>query len=104
MFKKLAELTELEQIIERLPQTARVRVLAQVQSHEQTFPLYSISMGSTDPSAPTMGFFAGVHGLERIGSKVVLAYLKTISELLRWDESLNHKLERTRLVFFPIVN
>jgi Zinc carboxypeptidase len=104
MSSKLVELSELESIIESLPKTARVKTLGQVQVHENVFPLYGISLGSTDPVAPTLGFFGGVHGLERIGSKVVLAFLKTISELMRWDETLHLKLEKTRLVFFPVVN
>jgi hypothetical protein len=104
MFNKLPELTELEKIIDRLPKSARVRTLGTVVSQELAFPLYSITLGSEDPQAPTLGLFAGVHGLERIGSKVVIAYLNTIVELLRWDDTLLHKLERTRLVFFPIIN
>lgn len=104
MFKQLSELTELERIIERLPKSARVRTLGQIAAKEHTFPLYSITLGNPDPAAPTLAFFGGVHGLERIGSKVVLAFLSTISELMRWDDTLLHKLESTRLVFFPIVN
>jgi len=51
-----------------------------------------------------VGFFGGVHGLERIGSEVVVAYLKTLLKRLQWDRLLHQKLENVRLIFMPLVN
>jgi hypothetical protein len=45
-----------------------------------------------------------VHGLERIGAEVVIAFLQNIVTRLRWDTTLQRQLERMRLVFMPIVN
>ena len=70
----------------------------------RALPLYAIAVGTQDPSAPAVGFFGGVHGLERIGSAVVLAYLQSIVGRLKWDATLHHQLEQVRLVFMPIVN
>jgi hypothetical protein len=51
-----------------------------------------------------LAFFGGVHGLEKIGSEVILSYLQTIIQLLDWDEELDKRLQNSRLVFMPIVN
>jgi hypothetical protein len=51
-----------------------------------------------------VGFFGGVHGLERIGAEVVMAYLQNIATRLRWDGTLHRQLETVRLVFMPLVN
>jgi hypothetical protein len=51
-----------------------------------------------------VGFFGGVHGLERIGAEVVIAYLAHLVARLRWDEALHRQLESLRMVFMPLVN
>jgi hypothetical protein len=30
------------------------------------FPVFTASLGSSDPQAPAVGFFGGIHGLERM--------------------------------------
>lgn len=98
------ELDELHQILERLPTGAEVHQLGEVSCKKECFPLIAVTLGSQDPKAPSLGFFGGVHGLERIGSRVCLSHLSTITELARWDESIQTALQHTRLVFFPVVN
>ena len=51
-----------------------------------------------------MGFFGGVHGLERIGAQVVIAFLGGLVARLGWDTTLHRQLEQVRLVFMPLVN
>jgi hypothetical protein len=66
--------------------------------------LQVITLGTADLRYPAIGFFGGVHGLERIGVRLVTSYLRTLVERLRWDATLEHQLERLRLVFMPLVN
>lgn len=68
------------------------------------FPLYCIGLGNPSPEVPSIGFFGGVHGLERIGAEVVIAFLHSIVMRLQWDATLHRQLESVRLVFMPIVN
>ncbi|TGS58389.1 M14 family zinc carboxypeptidase, partial [Mesorhizobium sp. M1C.F.Ca.ET.176.01.1.1] len=56
------------------------------------------------PQAPAIGFFAGIHGLERSGSQLVLDYMRALLARLEWDELLVRQLQSIRLVFMPIVN
>ncbi|MES2508495.1 MAG: M14 family zinc carboxypeptidase [Pseudomonadota bacterium] len=68
------------------------------------FPVFTAAIGSRDPQAPAVGFFGGIHGLERIGSQVILHYMRALLFRLEWDELLHRQLEKVRLVFMPIVN
>lgn len=101
---RIPELSILEGLISSLKHHARVEILDTVRHGKLSFPLYSIVLGSTKPDAPSIGFFGGVHGLERIGSQVVLAYLETLAAELEWDEVLQRQLTEMRMVFMPIVN
>ncbi len=102
--KHFRELTDLESLIEGFGKRARHRVVAEVTHEGKTYPLYCVSLGSQDPKAPAVGYFAGAHGLEKIGSEVVLAYMHTLLELMRWDRQIQVRLRHSRLVFMPILN
>jgi hypothetical protein len=102
--RRLPELATLERLFKSLEGKARIRTEATVNYDEIDFPLYSITLGSEDPAAPSIGVFGGVHGLERIGSEVVIAWLQTLSEILNWDETFRERLKTSRIVLMPIVN
>jgi hypothetical protein len=98
------ELQQLERIIEQFGERAEVQVIERIPYKNHEFPIHCITLGSNKPDVPVLAFFGGVHGLEKIGSEVILAYLQTLSELLDWDEEFLARLENSRLVFVPIVN
>ena len=101
----LPELLALEKIIELGAPHLQVRVLRQVQAApDASFPILAIGLGNPAADAPAMGFFGGVHGLERIGAQVVIAYLQNVVMRLGWDATLHHQLEHMRMVFMPVVN
>jgi zinc carboxypeptidase len=99
-----AELGELERIIEEARAYLEVAVTCEVETGSQRFPVYALALGTTDPQAPAVGFFGGVHGLERIGTRVLLVFLRSLMARLPWDGALQGLLERVRLVFMPLVN
>lgn len=98
------ELAFLEGLLEDLHGRARIEQVARVSFATETFPIYTVVLGSQDPSAPTLALTGGMHGQEKIGSQVVLSALETLTELLRWDEMTNLALERSRIAFLPIAN
>lgn len=109
MKKPFPELALVNSLADSLPAVAGARVeqlgtLPLPNGGGREFPLLAFTMGSRDPSAPVLGITGGVHGLERIGSQVVLSFLLSTAERLRWDETLQRDLERVRLVFVPLVN
>ncbi len=101
---KFPELEQLEGIIEQLGERAQTEVIERIQYQDHEFPIHCITLGSTQPDVPVLAFFGGVHGLEKIGSEVILSYMETISQLLDWDQEFLARLEKSRLVFVPIVN
>jgi len=101
---ELPELTELERIIHEGAAHLEARVVCRVASGERHFPVYAITLGNPSPEIPAVGFFGGVHGLERIGAEILVAYLHSLVMRLQWDTMLHRQLESVRMVFMPIVN
>lgn len=102
--KSFVELQQLESLIRQFGDRARIEIVERIQYKQSEFPIHCISLGSTEPDVPVLAFFGGVHGLEKIGSEVILSYLQTLCELLDWDTELQERLKKSRLVFVPIVN
>ena len=103
--KHLPELEALERIIDLGGTQLDAKVVYRVTPHTGAdLPVYAIGIGNHSPDAPAIGFFGGVHGLERIGAEVVIAYLHNLVMRLQWDTTLHQQLQSVRLVFMPIVN
>jgi len=98
----LPELVALEQAINL--GGAHLAVSCAWSAGEPKLPVYQVTLGNADPAVPAVGFFGGVHGLERIGAQVVIAWLQGLVVRLAWDETLHRQLEQVRLVFMPLVN
>lgn len=100
----LPELRELERILELGHHRLDVKVACQVNAKDKSFPVYELALGNPDPKLPAIGFFGGIHGLERIGTQVLLYFLRSLLTRLEWDNSLHHLLQDVRLVFMPLIN
>jgi len=102
--KKLPELWQLEQIISRTKHPLSVKEEASVAVAGQDLPLYSIEMTPFRAGLPTLIITAGVHGLERIGTQVLLSYIEMLLSRVSWDVVIQKQLSEMNLVFLPIVN
>lgn len=102
--RHLPELAQLNAIIDRGSRWLRCDTVLQVQTGQHSLPVQVLELGSRKPRVPVFGLFGGVHGVERIGSQILLAWLHTLVERLHWDEALHRRLEQMRLVIMPIVN
>jgi Zinc carboxypeptidase len=100
----LPELIELERIIQEGKPYLESRIVCDIGLKGHRFPVYVLSIGSKDPTAPAVGFFGGVHGLEKIGTRVLLAFLRSLLSRLKWDTVLHHQLASVRLIFMPLIN
>jgi Zinc carboxypeptidase len=99
-----AEFEDLTAILAAGASRFEPREIGEIRAGRHSFPLMTASIGSTDSQAPAIGFFGGVHGLERIGSQLVLDYMRALLRRLEWDELLHEQLRSVRLIFMPIVN
>ncbi len=105
MSTKLPELDALERIIELGAGWLESRVVCDIKlSGGRSYPVPVITLGNPDLRVPAVGYFGGVHGLERIGAEVVISYLHSLVMRLQWDSTLHKQLESVRLVFMPVVN
>ncbi len=100
----LPELAELESLLRQAGPLLQQHELGQVAVGGGSLPLLALTLGNPDPAVPAVGFFGGVHGLERIGAEVVMAFLASLISRLHWDSSLHRMLESLRVVFLPLVN
>lgn len=99
------ELKALERIIELGAGRLEARVACEARAPGGgTYPVHVITLGNPAPEVPAVGYFGGIHGLERIGAAVVIAYLQSLVMRLQWDSTLHKQLESVRMVFMPIVN
>lgn len=98
------ELHELERIAAAGDTKVEARVLCRIPCDGVELPIHSFILGNPDPAVPAIGFFGGVHGLERIGADVVISFLQSVIGRLRWDTTLHAQLEGLRLLFIPVVN
>jgi hypothetical protein len=64
-------------------------------------PIHAFRFGTGDPVLIITG---GVHGLERIGTEVALAFLISLVARLDWDQVLHDALARCRVIVVPLVN
>lgn len=108
MFKELHEVTKLTQLSELWPSECqdlvRTEVLTEITYQNETFPIHAFVIGSSDKSVPTLGLFGGVHGLERVGTHVLLGFLKSFLIQGQWDASLRDSLKNFRIVAIPLIN
>lgn len=100
----LPELEELERIIEMAGSRLEIATPATVEAGGRRLPVYTLALGARQKDAPAMAFIGGVHGLERIGTRVVTAFLRSLVARLGWDMALHAQLDQVRLVFMPLVN
>ena len=105
MLTELPELAALQRIVELGAAHLQCRTVCEVEmAGGGAYPVQVVTLGNPDPAVPAVGFFGGVHGLERIGAEVVLAHLHSLVMRMQWDSTLHRQLESLRLVFMPLVN
>jgi hypothetical protein len=94
----LDALLVIEQLAAARPEA--VRELARVEA----MPIYAFRFGTAEPGAPAFLVTGGVHGLERIGTEVAIAFLSSLVARLGWDSVLHDALARCRVIVVPLVN
>lgn len=100
----LPEQQQLEKLLAIASTTVRSEIITTIDYHDLSFPVQACFLGSEAADVPVLAVIGGVHGVERIGSQVVLAFMETLMQRLQWDQSLITGLEKLRLLFVPIVN
>jgi hypothetical protein len=103
----ISELEHCEQLARLYPRFFRLQKLSEVEAATGPEPIYRFDLCDTEriePSAPVFGLFAGVHGIEAIGVKILLSFLDHILEQTSWNAAVRDLLARVRVTGIPIVN
>jgi hypothetical protein len=100
----LTEIIQIEKLLAEFPNEALGQILGQVGTAHEKYPIYQISIGSRNPQAPVLGLIAGVHGLERVGSQVIISLLTSLLRIQTWDEPLADLLKKIRIFAIPTLN
>lgn len=100
----LPELEEIERLLAAGAPYLTGHIAARSDIGDRQLPVHVLTLGSDRADVPAIGIFGGVHGLERIGAEVVIAFVASLVARLRWDDSLHHLLQSLRMVFMPLVN
>jgi len=104
MQQHLPELAELIRLLDEAPPELSAQIAHTVQVDGKDLPIHVLTLGNPDPALPAIGYFGGVHGLERIGTRVLLVYLRGLINRLKWDPMMHRQLDMLRMVFVPLVN
>ena len=102
--KLLPELYQIEYLIDQSPNYLSSEILCEIPVGSRAVPVHALTLGSSATESPCIVFTAGIHGLERIGTQVVVAFLETLLGRLRWDVVFINLLKQIRIVFIPLLN
>ena len=103
----IPELAEYEALARKHPQFFRLRRILDVETRAGQEPLYAFELCDAAVSGtelPVLGLFAGVHGIEAIGVKILQRFLDHLLEQTEWNENIRLLLRRVKVVGIPIVN
>jgi predicted deacylase len=104
MISDLAKLGKMVEQDSPLKGLVEFETLTEINYKGDHFPIYSFTIGSKDPTAPTLFITGGVHGIERVGAQLAWSLLKTTLDRILWDKALQEMFTKIRLVFIPLVN
>lgn len=105
LHRRLGELLSVEQLCRNAPGLVESRTEAIVELDDFRLPLVSLTIGNPERAKSCLIVTAGVHGVERIGTQVLLAWLESVVERCRWDSHWRAQFdEDIAIVALPIVN
>ncbi|WP_249199431.1 M14 family zinc carboxypeptidase [Photobacterium sp. GJ3] len=106
--ERLPELAQLETLIQthagHRPDEMRAEKLLDIHYQSQNFPIYECRLGNPAPGLPCLFLVGGVHGLERIGTQVLLSLLSSLCARQKWDISLQRSLQQMQIIAIPLLN
>lgn len=97
------ELEHIETYAERYDELS-LKTLTYIKHGQHEFPVQMLSLGTDKPSAPCLVLTGAIHGVERIGSQIILSFLKSLLRRVEWDLQLKETLNNIKIISIPVVN
>lgn len=105
ILERLPELRQIETIIQcDHKEYLSTQILCHVSYRNLSLPVYALTLGGKAKNLPSIAYVGGIHGLERIGTQVVLAFLESLLQRLHWDLTFTDILQRVRIHILPLIN
>lgn len=105
LHRRLPELLAMEQLYRLSRDVLSIRTEAIVEVDDLRLPIASLTLGDPQRAEHCLILTGGIHGVERIGTQVLLAWLETLLERYRWDSHWRKQFDRhIAIVALPIVN
>ena len=101
MIKELKDIQELKEFSHELVEH---NVIENIHHNGLDYPIDAFMIGPKDSTLPVFLITAGVHGLEKIGTHVVIAFLQSFFAQLKWDQKLCESFKHKRLIVVPLIN
>ena len=98
------EIEIINSLAENLKNYAHVKLEKTIDNMGESVPIYSFCFGENDPDLPVLIFVGGVHGLELIGTQLIVSYLTSLSSMLDWDKMFHMQLDKMKIIFYPCAN
>lgn len=102
--KSVPEYGQIADLAEQSQGLLKPNIYEVIKHKGEKFPILGMSFGSDALDAPAITFVGGIHGVERIGSHVILSYLHTLISKSSWDKSFSRQIENLRFNFLPMMN
>ncbi|MGR5502715.1 DUF2817 domain-containing protein [Vibrio sp. DNB22_10_4] len=97
------ELGHIHEYAERYSELS-LSTLTHIEHQGFEMPIQQLSLGSSHPTAPCLILTGSIHGVERIGSQIILAFIRSLLKRRQWDSQLNDTLNKIRILTVPVVN
>jgi hypothetical protein len=98
------ELNKIAQLLQLGRGYLHHEVLTHVSFRGYTLPVDMLKIGEAGTDKPALLLTGGIHGLERIGTQVLLSFVETLLKKLVWDKALRNELAELQLYIIPAVN
>lgn len=104
LIESLPEYSQIAELAKQSDGLLKPTVLDYIEHKQEKYPIIAMSFGSDAVDAPAITFVGGIHGIERIGTHVILSYLHTLINRSHWDRSISKQLKKVRFNFLPMMN
>lgn len=103
----IAAYTVYEELARAHPQVLQLEPLGEVETLRGREPIYAFHVGDracANKRLPVLALFAGVHGIEAIGVKILKTFIEHLVTQSVWNSQVKALLRSVKIVGIPIVN
>lgn len=99
------ELIQLDKLLDQSLGMMQVKILDWISVQSIALPIPLLTLGNVSKADHVLFISASLHGVERIGTQALLAWMQSLIQRLRWDKLWRSQFDQdVALVIMPMVN